>query len=212
MARTAESLQSRGTTGLNMNKSCMRRKQVLTSESPYWGPSGQSPLSLQLLGTQRTAKVSSIPTTTITWNNILNLFLKTWENERGCFLRILRCWQDFLELNGTLERSPKLSCVTKHCILSVSFHSQPAKPPLSRRRCMCPFHPSHCSLLHTLLAPAPLPPLFLSLPFPRGPGKLCRATSPHAQGCLEVVKAIWSRAPVISPSVCTHTTWMGMIF
>lgn len=115
-----------------------------------------------------------------------------------------------------IKFAPKLSCVTNHCILSVPFHSQPAKLPLSQRRCMCPFHPTCCSLLpmasgsclsvsHCLLSSS-------SLPFPKGPGKLCWATGPHAQGCPGVVKATPSRAPVIPPSVCSQTTWMGMIF
>lgn len=34
----------------------MRRKQVFTSESPYWGPAGKHSLPLKLIATQGTHK------------------------------------------------------------------------------------------------------------------------------------------------------------
>jgi len=56
MACMAASLQSRGLTGLSMNESHIRRKQVLTSEGPNWGAAGQPSLPLKLMGTQGTHK------------------------------------------------------------------------------------------------------------------------------------------------------------
>lgn len=95
---------------------------------------------------------------------------------------------------------------------------------------VCPFiasqKNSHCATVDVcapfilLLLPLPMaagsrtlqPPLFSSFPFPKGPGKLRWAAGPHAQGCLEVVRATSSAAPVIPPSVCACAEWMGTIF
>ena len=95
------------------------------------------------------------------------------------------------------------------CVLSQAASKTPIIPremyvPLSS--CSLLSLPHGCWLRHLGLLSSS------SLPLPRGPGKLHCATGLHAQGCLEVVKATWSRALVISPSVCAHTTWMGMIF
>lgn len=122
--------------------------------------------------------------------------------------RFLRAeWDSGKVLNGeAIKFAPKLSCVTGHCILKVSFHSRPAKLPLSHGRCMCPFHPAS-ALSSTRCWPrsTSASSLPLSSPSPGGLGNFAVPPGPHAQRCLEVVKATWSRAPVISPSVCTHT-------
>lgn len=120
--------------------------------------------------------------------------------------RFLRAeWVSGRVLNGeAIKFAPKLSCVTDHCILSVSFHSQPEKLPLCHWRCMCPFHPAAAPLPKPAGSRTVQPPLFSSFPFPKGPGKLCWAAGAHAQGCLEVVRATSSTAPVIPPSVCAR--------
>lgn len=89
MACIAASIESRGMTGLSMNKSYMRKKQVLTSASPCWGAAGQLSLPLKLMGSQGThkrdtwcrpgLKLQKIPAyhqQEISKKNILNLFLK----------------------------------------------------------------------------------------------------------------------------------------